>query len=104
MHTDEYEISLAREIKHCEQVVRTTKHALADRQQRFGVDYAAAAAAGWTAADRVLSTRPWATADALIANLVSVYAAGASLVQVVSPDEVAQPRRIQTEKVTTTLT
>ena len=45
MHTDEYEISLAREIKHCEQVVRTTKQALADRQQRFGVDYAAAAAA-----------------------------------------------------------
>ena len=26
-------------------MVRTTKHALADRQQRFGVDYAAAAAA-----------------------------------------------------------
>jgi len=56
-----------------------------------------------TAADRVLSTRPWSPADALIANLVSVYAAGASLVQVVNPDEAAQPRRIQTEKVTTTL-
>jgi len=63
----------------------------------------AAAAAGLTAADRVLSTRPWSPADALIANLVSVYAAGASLVQVVNPDEAAQPRRIQTEKVTTTL-
>ena len=44
MHTDEYEISLAREIKHCEQVVRTTKEALATRHQRFGMDYAAAAA------------------------------------------------------------
>jgi uncharacterized protein (TIGR03089 family) len=63
----------------------------------------AAAAAGLAAGDRVLSTRPWSPADALIANLVSVYAAGASLVQVVNPDEAAQPRRIQTEKVTTTL-
>lgn len=63
----------------------------------------AAADAGLTAADRVLSTRPWSPADALIGNLVSVYAAGASLVQVVNPDEAAEPRRIQTEKVTTTL-
>ena len=45
MHTDEYEISLAREIKHCEQVVRTTKEALATWHQRFGMDYAAASAA-----------------------------------------------------------
>ena len=38
MHTDEYEISLAREIKHCEQVLHTTNLVLSDRQQRFGVE------------------------------------------------------------------
>ena len=49
MHTDEYEISIAREVKHCEQVVRKTREALAGRNKRFGLDYrgaAAAAAAG----------------------------------------------------------
>ena len=45
MHTVVYEISLARVIKHCEQVVRTTKQALATRHQRFGMDYATASAA-----------------------------------------------------------
>ncbi len=44
MHTDEYEISLAREVKHCEQVVRNTKAALAGRYKRFGFDYKAAVA------------------------------------------------------------
>lgn len=48
MHTDEYEISLAREINHCQRVVRRIREALAARRQRFGMEYqeASAAAAG----------------------------------------------------------
>lgn len=63
----------------------------------------AAAAAGLTAGDRVWSARDWSTPDALIANLVSVFAAGASLVQVAHPDAGLHERRIATEKVTRTL-
>lgn len=39
MHTDEYEISLAREINICKRVVGETRTKLARRQQRFGMDY-----------------------------------------------------------------
>lgn len=60
----------------------------------------AAAAQGFTDRDRVLSTESWDTPDELIANLIAVFAAGASLVQVAHPDADAQDRRRTTEKVT----
>ncbi|MDH6196781.1 uncharacterized protein (TIGR03089 family) [Mycobacterium frederiksbergense] len=60
----------------------------------------AAAAQGFTARDRVLSTAPWGTPDELIENLVAVFAAGASLVQVANADPAAQVRRRDTEKIT----
>lgn len=60
----------------------------------------AAAAQGFTDRDRVLSTASWDTPDELIENLVAVFAAGASLVQVANPDPGAQERRRVTEKVT----
>lgn len=59
-----------------------------------------AAAQGFTADDRVLSSAVWATPDELVANLIAVFAAGASLVQVANPDVGAQERRRTTEKVT----
>ncbi|WP_179467571.1 TIGR03089 family protein [Mycolicibacterium vinylchloridicum] len=59
-----------------------------------------AAAAGLTAHDRVLSSLPWSTPDDVVANLVAVFAAGASLVQVANPDPAALQRRRTTEKVT----
>ena len=43
--------------------------------------------------DRVLSTRPWDTADELITSLLAVYTAGASLVQVANPDAALLERR-----------
>ena len=45
MHTDEYEISIAREVNYCERVVRETGEKLAARRERYGMDCAAAAAA-----------------------------------------------------------
>lgn len=45
MHTDEYEISIAREVNHCERVVRQTRDKLAARLERYGMDCAAAAEA-----------------------------------------------------------
>ena len=59
-----------------------------------------AAAQGFTADDRVLSTARWDTPDELIANFLAVLAAGASLVLVANPDPSAQERRRQTEKIT----
>ena len=59
-----------------------------------------AAAQGITATDRIMSTARWDTADDLIANLLAVFTAGASLVQVANPDPAALDRRRQTEKVT----
>jgi hypothetical protein len=38
MHTDEYEISIAREVNHCERVVRETREKLAARRERYGMD------------------------------------------------------------------
>ena len=45
MHTDEYEISIAREVNHCERVVRQTREKLAARDARYGMDCTAAAEA-----------------------------------------------------------
>jgi uncharacterized protein (TIGR03089 family) len=59
-----------------------------------------AAAQGFTVGDRVMSTAGWTTADELTANLLAVFAAGASLVQVANPDASALDRRRQMEKVT----
>jgi uncharacterized protein (TIGR03089 family) len=59
-----------------------------------------AAAAGLTGNDRVMSMRSWSTPDDLIANVLAVYAAGASLVHVANPDASVAERRIQAEKVT----
>jgi uncharacterized protein (TIGR03089 family) len=61
---------------------------------------AAAAAQGFTADDRVMSTAAWTTADELTTNLLAVFVAGASLVQVTNPDPSALDRRRQMEKVT----
>jgi len=61
---------------------------------------ASAAAKGFTAGDRVLSMARWDTADELTDNLLAVFAAGASLVQVANPDPAGLDRRRQTEKVT----
>jgi uncharacterized protein (TIGR03089 family) len=60
----------------------------------------AAATMGLTSADRVLSTATWDTAEALVDNMLAVFAAGASLVQVANPDPSAMQRRRETEKVT----
>jgi uncharacterized protein (TIGR03089 family) len=59
-----------------------------------------AAAQGFTAGDRVMSMAGWATADELTANLLAVFVAGASLVQVANPDASVLDRRRQMEKVT----
>jgi uncharacterized protein (TIGR03089 family) len=61
---------------------------------------ASAAAQGFTRDDRVMSTAGWTTADELTDNLLAVYAAGASLVQVANPDAAALDRRREMEKVT----
>ena len=45
MHTDEYEISLARELNHHEKVVNQTRKAIEARQRRYGLNYAEAASA-----------------------------------------------------------
>jgi uncharacterized protein (TIGR03089 family) len=59
-----------------------------------------AAARGITAQDRVLSSASWRTGTALIENLLAIFAAGASLVQVANPEPAALDRRRQTEKIT----
>ena len=61
---------------------------------------ASSAAQGFTSGDRVLSTARWDTADDLADNLLAVFAAGASLVQVANADPAALDRRRETEKVT----
>jgi uncharacterized protein (TIGR03089 family) len=61
---------------------------------------ASAAAQGFTAQDRVLSTAEWATAGQLIDNLLAVFVVGGSLVQVANPEASAQERRRQAEKTT----
>jgi uncharacterized protein (TIGR03089 family) len=59
-----------------------------------------AVASGLEAGDRVMSSLPWSTADDVVANLLAVFVAGASLVQVANPDPEALERRRVTEKVT----
>jgi uncharacterized protein (TIGR03089 family) len=59
-----------------------------------------AARQGFSAQDRVLSSTPWDTADAMIDGLLAVYAAGASLVQVVNPHPAKTEHRNATEHVT----
>ncbi len=58
---------------------------------------------GLNAGDRVMSTRTWSTPGDLIDNLLAVFAAGASLVQVAHPDPGMADRRRVTEKVTRTM-
>lgn len=59
-----------------------------------------AAAAGLSADDRVMSSLTWSTPQEIVDNLLAVFVAGASLVQVANPDPAALDRRRQTEKVT----
>jgi uncharacterized protein (TIGR03089 family) len=59
-----------------------------------------AATQGFGRADRVMSTAAWTTVDELTDNLLAVFAAGASLVQVANPDAAALDRRREMEKVT----
>jgi uncharacterized protein (TIGR03089 family) len=58
---------------------------------------------GLIAADRVMSMQPWSTPHQIVDNLLAVFAAGASLVQVTNPDPALLDRRRVTEKVTRTL-
>lgn len=77
-------------------------HALEGRSvaETLSAAQESAAARGLTSTDRVLSSASWDSADALIDGLLSVLAAGASLVQVAHPDADATARRVGTEKVT----
>jgi uncharacterized protein (TIGR03089 family) len=72
---------------------RSVQDVLADARK-------SAAARGLTQADRVMSTGRWDSAAEVVDNMLAVFAAGASLVQVVNPDLSMQERRQQTEKVT----
>ncbi|ART73896.1 TIGR03089 family protein [Mycobacterium dioxanotrophicus] len=89
---------------HGDQIVpeRQPGPALAGRSVTEVLDAArnAAAVQGFTARDRVLSTATWDTADDLVNHLLSVFVAGASLVQVANPDPAALERRRAMEKVT----
>ncbi len=85
---------------HGDQVVPERNPGPALDGRSVGEVLADAAGAGLTAGDRVWSARDWSTPAELIANLVAVFAAGASLVQVAHPDAGLQERRIATEKVT----
>ena len=58
---------------------------------------------GLTTADRIISTQHWSTPLQIVDNLLAVFAAGASLVQVANPDPALLDRRRVTEKVTRTL-
>lgn len=59
-----------------------------------------ASAVSLSAGDRVMSSLPWSTPEEVVANLLAVFVAGASLVQVANPDPGALERRRATEKVT----
>lgn len=61
---------------------------------------ASGAAAGWSATDRVLSTRDWASAQDVVEGFAAVLAAGASLVQVAHPQSERLARVEASEKVT----
>ncbi|MEE6166811.1 MULTISPECIES: TIGR03089 family protein [unclassified Mycolicibacterium] len=89
---------------HGDQIVpeRHPGPALAGRSVAEVLDAArnAAAVHGFTSRDRVLDTATWDTADDLVEHLLSVFVAGASLVQVANPDPAALERRRAMEKVT----
>jgi uncharacterized protein (TIGR03089 family) len=76
--------------------------ALAGRSPQDVLDAArrVAKVRGWESTDRVLSWESWSSPDEVIENLLAVFAAGASLVQVRHPDPDALERRRHTEKVT----
>jgi uncharacterized protein (TIGR03089 family) len=59
-----------------------------------------AAAQGFTADDRVLSTARWDTVGELTDNLLAVFVAGASLVQVANPNAAQLDRRRDMERIT----
>ncbi|WP_280369639.1 TIGR03089 family protein [Nocardia wallacei] len=61
-----------------------------------------AAGQGFSAEDRVMSESTWDTPAELVDGLLAVYAAGASLVQVVNPDPAKRADRVRSERVTTT--
>jgi len=56
-----------------------------------------------TSSDRVWSTKDWNNPTALIENMLTVFAMGASLVQVANPDPDLRERRQASEKVTRNL-
>lgn len=45
MHTDEYEISISREVSHCRKVVETIEKKLAKRQHQYGLEFPEASTA-----------------------------------------------------------
>lgn len=55
---------------------------------------------GLVASDRVMSDAPWSSERDIIDNLLAVFVAGASLVQVSNPDLSLLARRRESEKVT----
>jgi uncharacterized protein (TIGR03089 family) len=61
---------------------------------------ALAASAGFTDADRVLSTRPWRTADDVYDALLAPLAAGAAVICVSNPDPAKLADRFTVEKAT----
>ncbi|MBO0677693.1 TIGR03089 family protein [Mycolicibacterium sp. S2-37] len=89
---------------HGDQIVpeRTPGPALSGRSVDEVLDAArqAAATAGLTPGDRVLSTAEWTSADDVVDHLLAVFAVGGSLVQVAHPDATALERRRATEKIT----
>ncbi len=61
---------------------------------------ASSAAQGFAPGDRVMSSASWDTPADLVAHLLAVFLAGASLVQLANPDPSLLERRRQTEKIT----
>ena len=55
---------------------------------------------GLVPGDRVMSALTWSTPEEIVDNLLAVFLAGASLVQVANPDPAVLERRRATEKVT----
>lgn len=77
-------------------VGRTVAEVLADARER-------AAAAGIGAGDRVLSTMDWTVPDGVLAGVLAVFAAGASLVQVTGADAAGADRHAAAERTTVRL-
>jgi uncharacterized protein (TIGR03089 family) len=58
-----------------------------------------AAAQNFLSTDRLMSAAPWDSTSKLIDNMLAVFVAGASLVQVANPDPALVERRYATERV-----